>query len=554
MAKKPKLKIIPLGGLGEVGKNMLVVEYGQEIVVIDAGLMFPEEEMLGIDLVLPDFSYLKKNCQRIRAIILTHGHEDHVGALPYVLKAINVPVYGTRLTLGLVKAKLEEHHLLGSVRLKEIQPDRDLRLGSFHLRFIRVCHSVPDGVGLVIETPLGVVVHSGDFKLDQTPIDGKMTEFTKFAALGEKNVLVLLSDSTNAESPGYTLPERFVGGTLLEIFKRAEQRIIITSFASHIHRIQQIMDVASKTNRKVAICGRSMVANVEIAGNLGYLKIPEGIIISPQQISSYSPNKVVVLSTGTQGEPLSALTRMASHDHKWVQILAGDTVIIAATPVPGNETSVYRTINKLFKCGAEVHYESISGVHVSGHAAQEELKLMLSWVKPKYFIPIHGEQRHLRHHAALGEELGIPRQNIFVIENGDIVEFDRQGARVKGRVQAGVVFVDGLGVGDIGDIVLRDRYQLSQDGVFIVVVTINQQTGEILAGPDIISRGFVYMKESGALIDEARDLVQSSLEKSAQEEITDWAILKSHVRNVLSKFLYEKTRRRPMIMPIIVEV
>lgn len=554
MAKKPKLKIIPLGGLGEVGKNMLVVEYGQEMLVIDAGLMFPEEEMLGIDLVLPDFSYLKKNSQRIRAIILTHGHEDHVGALPYVLKAINVPVYGTRLTLGLVKAKLEEHHLLGSVRLKEIQPDRDLRLGSFHLRFIRVCHSVPDGVGLVIETPLGVVVHSGDFKLDQTPIDGKMTEFTKFAALGEKNVLVLLSDSTNAESPGYTLPERFVGGTLLEIFKRAKQRIIITSFASHIHRIQQIMDVASKTNRKVAICGRSMVANVEIAGNLGYLKIPEGIIISPQQISSYSPNKVVVLSTGTQGEPLSALTRMASHDHKWVQILAGDTVIIAATPVPGNETSVYRTINKLFKCGAEVHYESISGVHVSGHAAQEELKLMLSWVKPKYFIPIHGEQRHLRHHAVLAEELGIPRQNIFVIENGDIVEFDRQGARVKGRVQAGVVFVDGLGVGDIGDIVLRDRYQLSQDGVFIVVVTINQQTGEILAGPDIISRGFVYMKESGALIDEARDLVQSSLEKSAQEEITDWAILKSHVRNVLSKFLYEKTRRRPMIMPIIVEV
>jgi len=554
LAKKPKLRIIPLGGLGEVGKNMLVLEYGREIVVIDAGLMFPEEEMLGIDLVLPDFSYLKKNRNRILGLILTHGHEDHVGALPYVLREIDVPVYGSRLTLGLVRAKLEEHHLLASAKLKEIQPEQELKLGSFRFRFIRVCHSVPDGLGMAIYTPLGIIVHSGDFKLDPTPIDGRMTELNKFAALGKEDVLALLSDSTNAEAAGYTLSEKSVGETLFEIFKQARRRIIVASFASHIHRIQQVMNVASKMHRKVAICGRSMVDNVEIAHQLGYLHLPDGILINPPQIGSYPPQKVVILSTGSQGEPLSALTKMASHDHKWVQILPGDTVIIAATPVPGNETSVYRTINKLFKCGADVYYESVSGVHVSGHATQEELKFMINMVQPKYFVPIHGEHRHLEHHARLAQELGIPRKNIFILENGHILEFDKEGARVKGQVQAGVVFVDGLGVGDIGDIVLRDRQLLSRDGVFIVVVAINQQTGEIISGPDIISRGFVYMKESGGLIEEARQLVQDSLEKTAREEITDWAILKAHVRDVLSKFLYERTKRRPMIMPIIVEV
>lgn len=554
MARKPKkLKIIPLGGLGEVGKNMMVMEYGADMLLIDAGLMFPEEEMLGIDLVLPDFTYVRKNKDKLRAIIITHGHEDHTGALPYLLKEVSAPVYGTKLTLGLIKAKLSEHHLR-KVKLKEIKAGQELEIGECRIRFVRVSHSVPDGVGLIIHTPLGVIVHSGDFKFDQTPVDGRVTDFREFVFVGEKKVLALLSDSTNAETGGFTLPEKTVGDKLNEIFKSAKGRIIVASFASHIHRIQQVVDVTHKNNKKMAICGRSMVENANIAVDLGYLHIPEGLLVNPRDIEDMPRHEVVILSTGSQGEPLSALSKMASRDHKWIQIEPGDTVIISATPVPGNETAVYRTINQLFKRGANVFYESISGVHVSGHAAQEELKLMINLVRPRYFIPIHGEYRHLEHHARIAEELGIPRENIFVLENGDVVEFDKKGARAKGRVTAGAVFVDGLGVGDIGDIVLRDRHQLSRDGIFIVVVTVDSHTGEIVAGPDIISRGFVYMKEAGELIDEARERVRVSFEESAKVEVTDWTVLRNHVRDVMSKFLYEKTRRRPMIMPIIMEV
>ena len=554
MARKPKkLKIIPLGGLGEVGKNMMIMEYGADMLLIDAGLMFPEEEMLGIDLVLPDFTYVCKNKEKLRAIVITHGHEDHTGALPYLLKEVSAPVYGTKLTLGLIKAKLSEHHLR-KVKLKEVKPGQELKVGEFRIKFVRVSHSVPDGVGLIIHTPLGVIVHSGDFKFDQTPVDGCVTDLREFVFVGEEKVLALLSDSTNAETEGFTLPEKTVGDKLDEIFKSAKGRIIVASFASHIHRIQQVVDVTHKNNRKMAIVGRSMVENANIAVDLGYLHIPEGLLINPRDIEDMPRHQVVILSTGSQGEPLSALSKMASRDHKWIQIEPGDTVIISASPVPGNETAVYRTINRLFKRGANVFYESISGVHVSGHAAQEELKLMINLVRPRYFIPIHGEYRHLEHHARIAEELGIPRENIFVLENGDVVEFDKKGARAKGRVTAGVVFVDGLGVGDIGDVVLRDRHQLSQDGIFIVVVTVDQHTGEIVAGPDIISRGFVYMKEAGELIDEARERVRVSFEESAKVEVTDWTVLRNHVRDVMSKFLYEKTRRRPMIMPIIMEV
>lgn len=553
MPKRPKLRIIPLGGLGEVGKNMLVVEYGHDIIVVDAGLMFPEEEMLGIDLVLPDFTYLRKNKGRILAIVITHGHEDHTGALPYLLKEINVPVYGTKLTLGLIRAKLSEHRVKRA-KLKEIKAGQRLTLGPFKLKFIQVAHSVPDGVGIIIKTPLGTVVHSGDFKLDQTPVDGRITDFREFATTGEDKVLALLSDSTNAETPGFTLPEKSVGDTLDEIFKKAKGRVIVASFASHIHRIQQIINATYNNNRKMVVCGRSMVENVEIADDLGYLHIIDGLMVNVRNIESLPHKKIVVLSTGSQGEPLSALSKMASHNHRWIKIQPGDTVVISATPVPGNEAAVYRTINQLFKRGAEVYYESVSGVHVSGHAAREELKLMINLVRPKYFIPIHGEHRHLEHHADLAEELGIPRKNIFVAENGDIIEFDKTGARIKNRVTAGAIFVDGLGVGDIGDVVLRDRHQLSRDGIFIVVVTIDLHSGEIIAGPDIISRGFVYMKEAGELIDEAREKVKQSLQESAKEQITDWSVLRNSVRDVMGKFLYEKTRRRPMIMPIIMEV
>jgi len=557
MAKnnKPGLRLIPLGGLGEVGKNMFVVEYGGDMILIDAGLMFPEDEMLGIDLVLPDITYVRRNREKLKGVVITHGHEDHTGALPYLLKEFNVPVYGTRLTLGLIKGKLEEHHLLGSTKLVEIHPNNSVKIGCFKLEFFRMSHSIPDGVGVAIHTPVGLVIHSGDFKLDQTPIDGNIIGFEKIAALSNSGVLVLMSDSTNAETPGYTASERIVGDTLQKIFERAQGRVVAASFASHIHRIQQIIDTAHKFGRKVAVTGLTMTKNIEIASELGYLKIPKKMLIHPAEMKRFAPKQICVMSTGSQGEPMSALARMANSEHKWIDIQEGDTVIISASAVPGNEKSISQTIDRLFRCGASVFYESISGVHVSGHGAQEELRMMINLVKPKYFIPIHGEFRHLRHHADIARDMGIPKENIFVAANGDVVEIDQAGkGYMKEKVPAGVVLVDGLGVGDIGDVVLRDRQQLASDGILIVVVTIDKQTGDLISVPDLVTRGFVYVRESGELLDEARERVVKTLECTAKDNITDWSVLKTDVRKALSTFIYDKIKRRPMIMPIIVEV
>lgn len=549
------LKIIPLGGLGEIGKNMTVVEYGDDIIIIDAGLMFPEDEMLGIDLVLPDVTYLKKNKKRIRAIIVTHGHEDHTGALPYIMKDFDVPVYGTKLTLGLIRKKLIEFKLDKRVRMKEIDIKRKLRVGCFKIEFIRVCHSIPDGVALAIETPAGLIVHSGDFKLDQTPIDGRPTDFQKLSALGSRNVLFLMSDSTNAEEAGFTPSEKEVGKRLLKIFSEANGRIVAASFASHIHRIQQIIDATKQTHRRFAVVGRSMTNNVEIATELGYLKIPKGLEFDIRDLKRFKPEQVVILSTGSQGEPMSALSRMAANTHKWVAITPQDTIVISASPVPGNETAVSRTINQLYRSGAEVFYESIEGVHVSGHAAREELKIMLSMVRPRYFMPVHGQQRHLYHHAKLAEAVGIPKKNIIIAENGDVIEFNKKGqVRVKEKVTAGMVFVDGLGVGDIGDIVLRDRSQLSEDGIFIAVLTVDQQHGHMAAEPEIITRGFVFARESTQIINGARDKIVDHFNKSSTQEMKNWPALRSEIRDIVAKYLYERTRRRPMVIPIIVEV
>lgn len=547
------LKIIPLGGLGEVGKNMMVIEYGNDIIVIDAGLMFPEDDMLGVDLVLPDFTYLRDNADRVRGVILTHGHEDHTGALPYLLKEVPVPVYGTRLTLGLVEGKLDEHNLEDK-KLIEIDPNGTIELGVFKLEFIRVCHSIPDGVAIVIHTPEGIIIHSGDFKLDQTPIDGRVTEFDKFAAYREKGVLALLSDSTNAEIDGYTHSERMVGDTLEDIIPHAKGRVVVASFASHIHRIQQVINVAKKARRKIAVCGRTMENNVRIASKLGYLKLPEEMLIHPAQMRDFRPHQVLVLSTGSQGEPLSALSRMASHEHRWVEIDTGDTVIISASPVPGNEKSISQTINRLFRCGADVYYESVSGVHVSGHASREELKLLINIVKPKYFIPIHGEQRHQTYHARLAKAVGIHDSHIFVAENGDVIEIFKGKAKINGKIRAGLVLVDGLGIGDVGDVVLRDRRQLSQDGIVLVIAVIDAQSGEMLAPPELISRGFVYIKESQDLLDQARERVHETLLRTSAEKLTDWGVLKNDIRRALSEFIYDSIKRRPMIIPVILEV
>lgn len=548
------LKVIPLGGAGEVGKNMLVLETESDIIVIDAGLMFPEEEMLGIDLVLPDFSYLIKNRRKVRAVFLTHGHEDHTGALPYLLREINVPVYGTKLTLGLAQEKLDEHKLLPKVTLREIDPSKKVSVGPFKLSFMRVSHSVPDGVGLAIETPVGLIVHSGDFKLDQTPVDGRLTEIDKFVEFGKRGVLLFLSDSTNAEEPGYTPTEKTVGGALDRVFKTAKQRVVVACFSSHIHRIQQILNTASENGRKVAVSGRSIRESMRIASDLGYLHVPDNLLIGLHETNGYPLDKITILSTGSQGEPMSALTRLASQDHKHIRLVPGDTVIISAAPVPGNEKSVSRTIDQLFKAGAKVCYEEESRVHVSGHASQEELRIMLNVVRPKYFVPIHGEYRHLKHHAELAESVGVSAENIFIPENGTVLKFTAKKGQIGGTVSAGAMFVDGLGVGDIGDVVLRDRMRLSQDGVFIVVVAINKQNCEILAGPDVVSRGFIYPQEVEGLIEEAKEQVKMALDICAEEGIIDESILKIHIRDSLSRYLREKTKRRPMVMPIIVEV
>jgi ribonuclease J len=551
---KPTLRVIPLGGLGAIGKNMLVLECNGALLVVDAGLMFPDDEMLGIDLVLPDFSYVVENQDKVLAILVTHGHEDHVGALPYLLKQIETPVYGTRFTLALVNAKLGEHGLQGKVVLHEVTPEKDLTLGPFRIEFLEVSHSIPDGVGLGIHTPVGIIVHTGDFKLDQTPIDLRPTAMQRFAELGRKGVLLMMSDSTNADSPGFTGPEISVGQRLDSIFALAPGRIIVASFASHIHRIQQVMNTAARHGRSLAIVGRSMVKNVNIASNLGYLSVPDGLVVRPHDIGLLPPDRVAVLCTGSQGEPLSALARMAGRDHPSVEVMKGDTVIISARPVPGNETSVNRTIDRLFAAGARVIYEGSAGVHVSGHAATEELKVMLNLVRPRYFMPVHGEHRHLYFHAELARAMGMADDRIFVMENGDILELGPGSAEITGRVQAGMILVDGLAMGDFRDLVLRDRQHMASDGLVMVVVVRSAQDGKIMGEPEVVFRGIAHAGDLDELTKTARGLVVELLEGEEMRQVTDMVLLKGRVHDVLQKYLRKEADRRPMVLPVIVEV
>ncbi|MHB1628573.1 MAG: ribonuclease J [Bacilli bacterium] len=549
-----KLSIVPLGGLGEIGKNMTAYVYGNDMIVVDAGLKFPEEEMLGVDIVIPDITFLVENKQKFRGLFLTHGHEDHIGGLAYVLKSLQVPVYATRLTLGLVEGKLREHGILDQAKLIAITNESEIRLGNFTVTCFYVNHSIPDAVGFAIDTPEGLVVQTGDFKFDQTPVDGRHADYAKMTALGERGVLALLSDSTNAERAGFTMSERTVGATIDDVFRAASGRVILATFASNIHRLQQVINAAERTGRKVAVVGRSMVNNITVAKDLGYLQVAPSTLIDPDDLSRYDAKEVALLTTGSQGEPMSALTRMARVTHRKVEIYPGDTVIIASSPIPGNEKSISRTIDLLFRIGAHVIYQSVSGVHVSGHGSQEELKLMLNFIRPKYFVPVHGEFRMQKRHAQLAEATGINPDNIFIMDIGDVLELQGGAARLGGKVQAGAVMIDGLGVGDVGNIVLRDRKLLSQDGILVVVVTLSKQTRSVLSGPDIISRGFVYVRESEELLDEASRIVSATLQRLMTDNVSDWSGLKTGVRDSLSRYLYEQTRRRPMVLPIIMEV
>ncbi len=554
MAKKPnKLKIIPLGGLGEIGKNITVFEYKDDIIVVDCGLTFPEDEMLGIDVVIPDITYLIKNKEKIRGIILTHGHEDHIGGLPYALAKLDLPVYGTKLTLGLVENKLKEHRL-DKVNLIEIRANDKIKLGCFTVEIIKTSHSIPDSVALAIYTPVGTVVHTGDFKIDYTPINDNLIDLHKFAEIGSKGVLVLLADSTNVERPGYTMSEKTVGDTFNDIFLKAPERIIVATFASNVHRVQQVIDAAELYNRKVIVSGRSMVNTINVAYDLGYLRIKDGTLIDINDMHKYPNNEIVILTTGSQGEPMSALSRMAFSEHRKIELVPEDLVVISASPIPGNEKTVFRVINKLMEIGTKVIYESLADVHVSGHACQEELKLIHTLLKPKFFIPVHGEYRHLKRHGELAMELGMPKENIFIASNGSVIEFTKNSGAINQYVQSGNILVDGLGIGDVGNIVLRDRKHLSEDGLIVVVVTMSKQEGKVIAGPDIISRGFVYVRESEDLMEEAREVVRDVLFECEKRNITDWATLKSSIRDALRGFLYEKIKRNPMILPIIMEV
>ncbi|MGE5484232.1 MAG: ribonuclease J [Ignavibacteriales bacterium] len=547
------VSVVAMGGFGEIGKNMMALRYRNEIIVIDCGLAFPEEEMLGVDVVIPDITYLLENREMVKAIILTHGHEDHVGGLPYVLKQLPVPVYGTKLTLGLVKRKLHEHGM-DDPDLREIQVRQTLVIGRFKIEFFRVNHSIADCVGVAVHTPVGTIVHSGDFKFDQTPVDGQVADFYRLAELGDGGVLALLSDSTNADRPGYTPSERTVGKSLREILASEKSRILVASFASHVLRIQQVITAAVEFGRKVAVVGRSMENVVEVALELGYLDVPKKTLVDVEEAARMAPGKVVILTTGSQGEPMSALARMSTGEHKKIDIMPGDIVIIAASPVPGNETTVMRTIDNLFRRGARVIYEASAGVHASGHASQEELKLMLNLVRPKYFVPIHGEYRHLVHHAELAEHVGVPRKNILIGENGSVFEFSRDRAKMGEKVAFGNIMVDGLSVGDVGSVVLRDRKQLAEDGILIVVVAVDKETWEVLSGPDIVSRGFVYVRESEELMDGARESVRTTVEACIATGTRDWTSVKSAIKGALSTFFHERVGRRPVILPVIMEV
>lgn len=551
--QRGKLHVFALGGLGEIGKNMYVVQYEDDIVVIDSGLMFPEEDMLGIDIVIPDISYLVENQSKLRGIILTHGHEDHIGGLAYILKQVKAPIYATQLTMGLIEHKLREAHV-HDVKRHVVTNQSEVQLGRLKASFFYTNHSIPDSVGVCVDTPEGVVVHTGDFKFDMTPVNDNNSDFHKMAEIGKRGVLCLLSDSTNAERPGFIGTERSVGDNLMEVFRKSKQRIIVATFASNIHRIQQVVNATYQHGRKLAVVGRSMVNVVNIASDLGYLDIPKDLIIEPDEINRLPAHRVAVISTGSQGEAMSALTRMANASHRKIEILPGDTVVIAATPIPGNERSIGRTIDQLFRIGADVVYSATSHVHVSGHGAQEDLKLMLNLIRPKFFIPIHGEYRMLRAHAQLAESVGVKTDNIFICDNGDTVEFSGGKARYGPKISTGKVLIDGLGVGDVGNIVLRDRKLLSQDGILVVVLTLSKANGTILSGPDIISRGFVYVRESERLLEDANNVVNQTMEKCMKDQVSEWASLKTSIRDSLSKFLYERTRRRPMILPIIMEV
>ena len=550
---KPRLQIIPLGGLSEIGKNMMVMEYEDDIIIIDAGLMFPSAEMLGIDLVIPDISYLLERREKIKGIIITHGHEDHIGALPYLLPQLDVPVYATKLTQGLVSVKLKERRTFTGAELKVIPPGEQITLGSFKIEFFPVCHSIPDAVGLIIYTPVGTVVHSGDFKLDYTPVDGKPTDLSRLAQLGAQGVLLLLSDSTYAELPGYTPSERVVGETLDQVIANAPGRVIVATFSSLISRIQQVIDAAAKHQRRVAIVGRNMSNTTRIALELGYLNAPNGILARLDELHDIPRNKIVFATTGSQGEPTSALVRMANRDHRQVHIMRDDTVVISATPVPGNEAVVNRTVDNLFKQGAQVFYDKVAPVHVHGHASQEELKLLLNLVKPRFFMPIHGEYRHLSFHAKLAESVGISREDTFVLEDGDILELSPETAKITGKISAGNVYVDGLSVGDVGTVVLRNRRMLSRDGIVVVIIAVNKQTGKLVGRPDIVSRGFVDTRESKEMIEKSRDAVARILDRGGDRP-ADWGFISTKVRDTLNRFYYEQTRRRPMILPFMVKV
>lgn len=554
MARKTQnIKIIPLGGLQEIGKNMTVLEYKDEIIVIDCGLIFPEDEMLGIDVVIPDISYLIKNRDKVKGIVLTHGHEDHIGALPYVLKKLDIPVYGSKLTLGLVEFKLKEHRV--NANLFVVNPGERVKLGGFDVEFIRVNHSIPDSCALAIHTTMGVIFHTGDFKVDFTPIDGEIMDFHRIAEIGKKGVLLMMAESTNVERPGYTFSESVVGHNLDEIFSEADARILIATFASNIHRLQQIINAAHKNGRKFALSGRSMVNVVNVARNLGYLDIPDGVYVDLKDINRYNDNEIVIITTGSQGEPLSALTRMAYQEHRQLEIKPGDLVIFSAHPIPGNEKLVSRVINQLFERGAKVIYDTAAEIHVSGHALQEELKLMHRLVRPKFFVPVHGEYRHLNQHMQLAKKLGMPEENIFILSNGAVLELGQNRAAINGRVPSGNIMVDGLGVGDVGNIVIRDRKHLSEDGLMVVVLTISKDTGKLVSGPDIVSRGFVYVRESEMLMEDAKEVVKWSLENCSKKGGNrEWSIIKNTIRDDLKDYLYEKTKRNPMILPIIMEV
>ncbi len=550
---KPRLKIIPLGGLSEIGKNMMVLEYADDILIIDAGLMFPEEEMLGIDLVIPDINYLLDKRENIRGIVITHGHEDHVGALPFILPQLDVPIYATKLTRGLIQVKLKERKALTGAVLKTAQFGAKIKLGKFSVEFFPVCHSIPDSAGLIIETPVGTIVHSGDFKLDYTPVSGEPTALSRLAQLSTEGVLLLMSDSTYAELPGYTPSERVVGEVLERVIADAPGRVIITTFSSLVSRIQQIIDAASKHDRRVFIIGRSMSDNVKMALELGYLHSPEGVLARMDELKGLAHNKIIFVTTGSQGEPTSALVRMANRDHKQLKIIKGDTVVISATPIPGNEAVVNRTVDNLLKQGARVLYDKILPVHVHGHASQEELKLLLNIVKPKFFVPVHGEYRHLSYHARLAQSVGIPEENIFVLEDGDRLEINPQSARVADKIAASNVYVDGLSVGDIGSVVLRDRRMLSKDGIVMVIIAVNRQTGKLVGRPDIVSRGFVDTRESKDMLDESRDLVANALDHG-NDRLADWSFVNTKVKDTLNKYYYDQTRRRPMVLPFMVKV